>query len=203
MLDRLPRAYDAAGMFQMKAHPLIGVILLALAPACSAGGGSSADAARSALPAPAPPVASASALPAVERAAAPLRALQPDSDAHAVIDPDRDVYLRLPDGTRIQVSDLPGPEDGEAVSPDGQWVAFLGGATGIASVYAAPIPRPGEKPRPALQLTNVGLERQPKTPGRMPEGFVPPPDKGPLYWADARTVAWTAAGIEYRAELPR
>jgi hypothetical protein len=127
----------------------------------------------------------------------------PESDAHAVMDPDRDLHLRLDDGRVVQLTDLPGAEDGEALSPDGRWVAFVGGDTGIASVWAVRVPAGGEKAPAPVQLTNVSLEHQPRTPGQAPEGFVPLPDDGPLRWIDARTIAWTAAGVEHRVEVPR
>lgn len=140
---------------------------------------------------------------ALSACAAPREALPPESDAHAVMDPDRDVVVRMEDGADVRATDLEGAEDGEAVSPDGRWVAFVGGDTGIASVWVAPLPEPGQPPAEPIQLTNVGIERQARVPGRAPDGFVPPPDRGPLRWKDARTIAWTAAGVEYTAELPR
>lgn len=133
----------------------------------------------------------------------PTDALPPESDAHALMDPDRDVHVVTVDGVRVKATDMEGAEDAEAVSPDGRWVAFVGGDTGIASVWLAPVPKPGEQPGTPIQLTNVGLERQPRTPGHAPEGFVPPPDHAPLRWLDARTVAWTAGGVEYTAEVPQ
>ena len=102
--------------------------------------------------------------------------MPPESDAGAILDPDRDVHVRIADGTVVQVTDLPGAEDSEAVSPDGTHVAFVGGATGIASIWVAAVPAPGLPPATPHQLTNVGLEAQPRTPGQPPPGFVPPPD---------------------------
>ncbi len=131
----------------------------------------------------------------------PVEALPPESDAHAVMDPDRDVHVTLADGTSVRATAMEGAEDSEAVSPDGRLVAFVGGDTGIASVWVVEVPKPGQAPGTPVQLTNVGLEDQPRTPGRAPEGFVPPPDRAPLRWLDATTVAWTAAGVEYTAEV--
>ncbi|MCP4871347.1 MAG: hypothetical protein GY898_21770 [Proteobacteria bacterium] len=122
----------------------------------------------------------------------------PESDAHATMDPDRDLHV---DG--VQVTDLVGAEDGEALSPDGAWIAFVGGATGIASVYAVALPGDDGVRAEPVQLTNVGLEHVARTPGKAPLGFVPPPDRGPVRWLDDRTVAWTAAGLEYTASVPR
>ncbi len=125
----------------------------------------------------------------------------PESDAHATLDPERDLHVEI-DGRIVQLTDLPGAEDGEARSPDGRWVAFVGGATGIASVWVVEVPNNGSPAEP-IQLTNVGLQDAPRRPGSPPDGFVPPPDRAPLRWKDTRTVAWTAAGVEYTAELPR
>lgn len=132
--------------------------------------------------------------------AAEPTALPPESDAHAVMDPERDITVEI-DGQTVRVTDLEGAEDGEAISPDGRLVAFVAASPeGIASVWVADVPAAGEQPISPLQLTNVGLER---TPGQAPAGFVPPPDRGPVRWLDADTVAWTAEGREYTAELPR
>lgn len=122
----------------------------------------------------------------------------PESDAHAVLDPERDVVI---DG--VQVTALPGAEDGEALSPDGTWVAFVGGATGIASVWAVRLPGTDGVRGEPVQLTNRGLEDVERTVGQPPPGFVPPPDRGPLRWLDDRTVAWTAGGTEYTAQVLR
>ena len=125
-----------------------------------------------------------------------------ESDAHAVLDPDRDVWVDVA-GVLVRATDVPGAEDGEAVSPDGKHVVFVGGATGIASVWVAAVPAsPDADPATPVQLTNVGLEHVRREPGQPPPGFVPPPDRGPLRWLDDRTVAWTAAGVEHTARLP-
>lgn len=126
-----------------------------------------------------------------------------ESDAHAVLDPDRNIHATLDDGRVVQLTDLPGAEDGEALSPDGRWMAFVGGATGIASVWAVEVPTDGAPAPAPIQLTNVGLERATRQPGVAPEGFVPPPDLAPLRWKDAHTIVWTAGGVEHQAELPR
>jgi hypothetical protein len=126
----------------------------------------------------------------------------PESDAHAVLDPERDVVVRR-DGVGVRATEMAGAEDGEAVSPDGEWVAFVGGDTGIASVWAVRVPAPGAPPNKPVQLTNKGLQDQPRTPGQPPGGFVPPPDHGPLRWVDDRTVAWEAGGVTHTAAVPR
>ena len=133
----------------------------------------------------------------------PSEELPPESGAHAAMDPDRDVIVRLADGVEVRATAMEGAEDAEAVSPDGRQIAFVGGDTGIVSVWVAAVPKPGQEPGTPVQLTNVGLEYQRRVPGQPPEGFVPPPDRAPLRWLDARTVAWTAAGVEYTAEVPR
>lgn len=132
---------------------------------------------------------------------APARALLPETDVGAQIDPDRNIWLSLPDGRRVQVTNLPGAEDAEALSPDGTRVAFLAGASGLAAVWVAEVPGPGEPVRPAQQLTNEGLEDEPRAPGRMPAAFVPPPEAGRLRWRDGRTIEWEAQGRTWTAEL--
>lgn len=127
----------------------------------------------------------------------------PESDAHAVLDPNRDLFTTLDDGQVLRLTDLPGAEDGEALSPDGLWMAFVGGATGIASVWVVRVPTDGGPVSAPIQLTNVDLEHAARRPGHPPEGFVPPPDLAPLRWADDRTIVWTARGVEHRVELPR
>jgi len=141
-------------------------------------------------------------LPLLLAGCAPATDLQPESDAHAVLDPVRDVVVRR-DGAFVRATALAGAEDGEAVSPDGRWVAFVGGDTGIASVWAVAIPTPGAAPGKPIQLTNVGLESAPRQPGQPPAGFVPVPDAAPLRWLDDRTVAWEARGVTYTAEVSR
>lgn len=134
---------------------------------------------------------------------APPEGLPPESDAHAVMDPDRNLSATLEDGSVVQLTDLPGAEEAEATSPDGRWVAFVGGASGIASVWVVPVPRKGERAAAPIQLTNVGLEHVGRTPGQAPEGFVPTPEQGPLRWADERTIVWTARGQDHSVQVPR
>lgn len=129
--------------------------------------------------------------------------LLPESDAHATMDPERDLHVTLADGRAVQLTSLRGAEDAEALSPDGRWMAFVGGDTGIASVWAVRVPTDGGKAPAPVQLTNVGLEHQDRRPGQAPQGFVPLPDSGPLRWLDDRTIVWTAAGVEHRVEIPR
>lgn len=149
----------------------------------------------SAEPVVSPVTSDSSALRARPSVDAPSpRALLPESDSGAIIDPDRDIVLTLANGERQRVTDLPGAEDAEAISPDGKRITFLAGASGLAAVWVADLPAPGEPPRKAIQLTNVGLEKQPRAPGRMPPGFVPPPERGHLRWSDDHTITWEAQG---------
>ncbi|MDP2308093.1 MAG: hypothetical protein Q8P18_18865 [Pseudomonadota bacterium] len=83
-----------------------------------------------------------------------------------------------------------GRPDRLALSPDGSAVAYVGGHTGITSVWA--LPTRGGVPR---QLTNVGVQA---TPGEAPLGFVPLPERGPVRF-DGASVVWTAEGTERRA----
>ncbi len=136
-------------------------------------------------------------------ASVPASEMPAESDAGAVLEPERNVVLPV-DGALVQVTDLPGAEELEVLSPDGAWVAFVAGGTGIASVWAVPMPT-ASAPRPApIQLTNVGLESVKRVPGEPPAGFVPVPEtaKG-LRWVDERTIGWSAAGQEYTVEVPR
>lgn len=133
----------------------------------------------------------------------PASEVPPESDAGVPLEPERDVVLPV-DGRLVQVTDLPGAEELEVRSPDGAWVAFVSGTTGIASVWAVPMPT-ADVPKPTpVQLTNVGIERTKRTPGQPPAGFVPVPETANgLRWVDDRTVAWTAGGQEYSVEVPR
>ncbi len=74
-----------------------------------------------------------------------------------------------------------------ALAPDGAELAFVSGASGLASLWS--LPTAGGEPR---QLTNVGLR---PTPGAAPAGFVPPPDRGPPRFLGDHLV-WTAQGVE-------
>lgn len=127
----------------------------------------------------------------------------PESDAGVLLEPDRDVVVAL-DGKLVQVTSLPGAEELEVVSPDGAWVAFVSGTTGWASVWAVAMPVPGEPLPTPLQITNVGIEKLPRTPGVAPVGFVPVPDSANgLRWRDDRTLSWTSGGKAYEAGVPR
>ncbi len=136
-------------------------------------------------------------------ASVPASEMPAESDAGAVLEPERNVVLAV-HGALIQVTDLPGAEELEVLSPDGAWVAFVAGGTGIASVWAVPMPTAATpKPTP-LQLTNAGLESVDRLPGQPPAGFVPVPEtSGGLRWLDERTLGWSAAGQDYTAQVPR
>ncbi len=95
---------------------------------------------------------------------------------------------------RRLVSD--GSPDRVAITADGRWVAYVSGQTGIASVWVVPFD--GGEP---VQLTNVGLEALPRTPGAPPEGFIPPPHEGPLV-IDGEWITWSSPEGEHAVRLP-
>lgn len=135
--------------------------------------------------------------------AVPADEVPPESDAGVVLDEQRDAIVAV-DGRLVQVTDLPGAEELEVVSPDGTWVAFVSDTTGLASVWAVRVPAEGQARHTPVQLTNVGVEKQKRVPGQAPRGFVPVPETdGGLSWADAQTVTWTAQGRTYSVEVPR
>lgn len=86
-----------------------------------------------------------------------------------------------------------GAPDRVAISADGERVAWVSGATGIASVWAMPFAG-----GPAVQLTNRDLVR---VPGVEPVGFVPPPHLGPLQIEDD-VVRWTSPAGPHEVPLP-
>ncbi|MES2644065.1 MAG: hypothetical protein V4850_31555 [Myxococcota bacterium] len=99
--------------------------------------------------------------------------------------------VRIHDGEALVMPLLTtGRPDRLALSPDGATLVYVGGHSGIASVWA--VPTVAGAPR---QLTNVGVL---PTPGGAPEGFVPPPERGPVRFDGARIV-WTAEGAERTA----
>jgi len=133
----------------------------------------------------------------------PASEVPPESDAGVLLEPDRNVVLPVA-GELVEVTNLPGAEELEVVSPDGAWVGFVSGTTGWASVWAAPMPGPGQSAQPPVQLTNVGIERGARTPGSAPAGFVPVPDTHDgLRWSEPRTLTWTAGGQTYSATVPQ
>jgi hypothetical protein len=86
-----------------------------------------------------------------------------------------------------------GAPDRVALTPDGDTVAYVHNATGIASVWV--IPFIGGTP---TQLTNVDLVR---IPGQEPVGFVPPPHDGPLR-IDGDRITWIAPDGPHAVALP-
>ncbi len=86
-----------------------------------------------------------------------------------------------------------GTPDRVAISADGQWVAWVSGITGIASVWAMPFE--GGAP---VQLTNRDLVR---IPGQEPAGFVPPPHRAPLRFEGTRIV-WESPAGAHEVALP-
>ncbi|MFT4976936.1 MAG: hypothetical protein ACI8S6_002841 [Myxococcota bacterium] len=89
-----------------------------------------------------------------------------------------------------------GSPDRAAISEDGEWVAFVSGQTGVASVWAVPFD--GGAPQ---QLTNIGLEDAPRVPGGPPPGFVPPPHDGSLS-VQGDEVWWVSPVGQHRVWLP-
>ncbi|MFT5686424.1 MAG: hypothetical protein ACI8RZ_007380 [Myxococcota bacterium] len=95
---------------------------------------------------------------------------------------------------RRLVSD--GSPDRAAITGDGQWVAYVSGQTGIASVWVVPFD--GGIPE---QLTNVGLQDAPRQSGAPPDGFIPPPHADPLR-IDGGQVVWRSREGEHAVDLP-
>jgi hypothetical protein len=79
--------------------------------------------------------------------------------------------------------------DRPALSPDGQWVAFVYAPAGLASLGLLPFE--GGEPR---QLTNVGLELHKRRPGEPPLGFVPVPADDSLRFEGDRLV-WSTGSV--------
>ncbi len=91
----------------------------------------------------------------------------------------------LPDGEPERLLDWPGSsEDRPAHGPDG--LVFVSGVTGLASLWLLDLDTGA-----TAQLTNVGLDDEPRAPGAPPRGFVPPPDPETLRWDD-EGVHWVA-----------
>ncbi len=65
---------------------------------------------------------------------------------------------------------LGGSPDRPSLSPDGRWLVFTWGITGLASLWLLDMDSGDHR-----QLTNVGLENQRHVPGSPPAGFVPVP----------------------------
>ncbi len=95
----------------------------------------------------------------------------------------------------------PGSPDRVAISPDGAWVVWVSGASGVASLWAAPFDG-GD----ARQLSNRGVAREAASPGAPPAGFVAPPHQGPPViepgQAGGYRVSWQAPDGEHSVELP-
>ncbi len=90
-----------------------------------------------------------------------------------------------------------GTPDRPALSPDGERVVFTWSRTGIASLWTMPFA--GGEP---TQLTNLGLERAPRTPGQPPAGFVPPPHRGPPEVGADGLVRWEGPDGLHELRLP-
>lgn len=93
------------------------------------------------------------------------------------------VIVQRPGRDPVVITDEGNP-DRVALSPDGEQVAWVSGASGLASVWTAPTVA-GAVPR---QLTNVGLEDLPREPGQPPAGWVAPPHDESLRFEGDRLV---------------
>ena len=104
--------------------------------------------------------------------------------------------LAMDGGVPVQITDWRGSEDRPVVSPDGAWVAFVSGHTGVASWYVLDLPTPGEivPVERARQLTNVNLG--PRRPGFARTGFTPPPSGLDYSWSESG-ISWRAEGVLY------
>ena len=94
-----------------------------------------------------------------------------------------------------------GAPDRVGISPDGAWVVWFSGASGLPSLWAAPFE--GGDP---TQLTNVEVDPAGASPGQPPAGFVPPPPRGTptveTVTAGGYLVRWDSPQGEQRVELP-
>ena len=82
------------------------------------------------------------------------------------------------------------------LSSSGELVAFVYAPRGIASIGVVPFR--GGSP---LQLTNVGMERKKRAPGRPPDGFVPVPEGDSLVFVDNR-LEWSTPQGRMSVRLP-
>ena len=107
-----------------------------------------------------------------------------------------------PDGQIHMLDDRPCAKDRPTFSEDGRRIAYVAGCTGIASIWVLELdaPRLGTTGSPT-QVTNVGLENLPRTPGKPPTGFVPPPEGRSLRWTSTG-LAWSAQGTTWESALP-
>jgi hypothetical protein len=108
------------------------------------------------------------------------------------------------DGTWGEVAPLargPGSPDRVAISPDGAWVAWFSGASGLPSLWVAPF-YGGD----ALQVTNAGVRLEGAAPGQPPAGFVPPPHLDPpaieALGQGRYRARWLAPDGEHASEWP-
>jgi hypothetical protein len=96
----------------------------------------------------------------------------------------------------------PGSPDRVAISPDGAWVVWVSGASGLAALWAAPF-EGGD----STQLTSVGVDKAKASPGSPPPGFVPVPHRGPpvieALPEGGYQATWQAPEGLHSVELPR
>ena len=114
-------------------------------------------------------------------------------------DTDADLMIVMvpPAGPAVQLTHWPGSETNPVFSPNGRFVAFVSGHTGVHSIFVLSVLQVDARPR---QITNVGLEQAQRVPGVAPEGYVPPPDSGGLHWK-GRRITWSSDGVEYAVEV--
>lgn len=86
-----------------------------------------------------------------------------------------------------------GSPDRVALDADGDRVAWVNSAGGVASVFVARFPNGAPE-----QVTNVGIV---PVPGEAPIGFVPPPHDGPLRF-EGGGLAWSSPDGPQRVALP-
>ena len=94
----------------------------------------------------------------------------------------------------------PGSPDRPAISPDGEQVVWVSGASGLPSLWTVAFTG-GE----LRQISNQGLERATQ-PGQPPAGFIAPPEQGPArvdpMGQGSYRVSWQGADGEHSVELP-
>lgn len=99
--------------------------------------------------------------------------------------------IALPDGSPEPVVQWPGTADRPSPSPDGRWLVFVSGRTGIAALWRVPLDGPLPVPMErGEQLTNHESRHEP---GQPPPGFLPPPTTDGPDWVGP-TLRWTAGG---------
>ena len=86
-----------------------------------------------------------------------------------------------------------GDPDRPALSPDGKYLSYVSGVTGIASLWLLELMGGA-----GTQLTNVGIEQGLR--GAAPQGFVPVPEREPASF-EGDLLVWSARGVRYEFAL--